>query len=69
MNKLRVILKLLFSKEYHLTIVERNNPILVEQIYSSLRESETTYKRLIESLKDQLEELRMRRKYEKRRFD
>lgn len=68
MNKLRVILELLFSKEYHLIIVEREGPILVEQIYSSLRETETTYKKLIKGLKDQLEVLR-RDKYEQRRFD
>ena len=68
MNKLRVILELLFSKEYHLIIVEREGPILVEQIYSSLRETETTYKKLIKSLKDQLIVLR-RNKYEQRRFD
>lgn len=69
MNKFRVILKLLFSKEYHLIIVERNNPILIEHVYSTLRNTETTYKKLIESLKDLLEELRRRRKYEQRRFD
>lgn len=68
MSKLRVILELLFSKEYHLIIVEREGPILVEQIYSSLRETETTYKKLIKVLKDQLKELR-RDKYEQRRFD
>lgn len=68
MNKLRVILELLFSKEYHLIIVEREGPILVEQFYSSLRETETTYKKLIKVLKDQLKELR-RDKYEQRRFD
>lgn len=68
MNKLRVILELLFSKEYHLIIVEREGPILVEQIYSSLRETETTYKKLIKGLKDQLEVLR-RDKHEQRRFD
>lgn len=68
MNKLRVILELLFSKEYHLIIVEREGPILVEQFYSSLRETETTYKKLIKVLKEQLKELR-RDKYEQRRFD
>nr|DAU84900.1 MAG TPA: hypothetical protein [Caudoviricetes sp.] len=69
MNKLRAILRLLFSKEYHLIIVERSSPILIEQVYSTLRETETTYKKLIEGLKDLLEELRRRRKYEQGRFD
>ena len=63
MNKLRVICKLLFSKEYHVIIVERDGNILIEHIYSSVRRTETTYKKLIKLLKEELEEIR-RYKYE-----
>nr|DAQ75241.1 MAG TPA: hypothetical protein [Crassvirales sp.] len=63
MNKLRAILKLLFSKEYHLIVVERDKYSLIEHIYSSVRRTETTYKKLIKLLKEELEEIR-RYKYE-----
>lgn len=68
MNKLRVILKLLVSKEYQLVIVEREGSIIVEHIYSSIRRTETTYKKLIKILKDELNEIR-RYKHEQRRLD
>ena len=58
MNKLRVILRLLFSKEYHLIIIERDKYNLIEHIYSSTRRTETTYKKLLKLLKEELEEIR-----------
>lgn len=68
MNKLRVILKLLVSKEYQLVIVKREGSIIVAHTYSSLRRTETTYKKLIKILKDELNEIR-RYKHEQRRLD
>ena len=58
MNKLKVILKLLFSREYYVIIVERDENILTEDIYSSVKRTETTYKKLIKLLKDELVAIR-----------
>ena len=68
MNKLKVILKLLVSKEYYFISVEREGPIIAEEVYSSLRSTETTYKKLIRILKDELNEIR-RCKHEQGGFD
>ena len=68
MNKLKVILKLLVSKEYYFISVGRKGPIIVEEVYSSLRSTETTYKKLIRILKDELNEIR-RHKHEQGGFD
>ena len=61
MNKLKVILKLLFSREYYVIIVERDENILTEDVYSSMRRTETTYKKLIKLLKDELIAIRQDR--------
>ena len=63
MNKLKTILKLLFSKEYYLVTVKRDGDILVQHIHSSVRRTETTYKKLIKLLKDELTIIRQN-KYE-----
>ena len=68
MNKLKVILKLLVSKEYYFISVERKGLIIVEEVYSSLRSTETTYKKLIRILKEELNEIR-RYKHEQGGFD
>lgn len=68
MTRLKAILKLLCSKEYHLLIVNRDGPMITEEIYSSLRNTETTYKKLIKELKENLEILR-RYKHEQGGFD
>lgn len=63
MNKVKTIFKLLFSKEYYLITVEREGNIIVENVYSYMRKTETTYKKLIKALKEELKETR-KDKYE-----
>lgn len=67
MNKFNIILKLLVSKEYSVVIIKRDEYTLIQHIYSSIKRTETTYKKVIRLLKEELKEIR-RHKYEQRRL-
>lgn len=67
MNKFNTILKLLVSKEYSVVIIKRDEYALIQHVYSSIKRTETTYKKVIKLLKEELKEIR-RYKYEQRRL-